>query len=752
MLLAVYGLATLAGATLVFLVQPMAAKLLLPMFGGSPAVWTTSMLFFQAALLLGYGWAHLSTTRLGLRRQPVAQLVLLVLPLLVLPIALPAWSVPPEGVEPSLWLLLVLVAMVGAPYVAVTTASPVLQRWFSATDHRQAADPYFLYAMGNAGSLFGLLAYPFLIEPRIGVADQARLWAAGYVAFLVLSAAAALLLRRHRRAEPDTPPEPEAAPPVEAALMPSPVAAPSVPAGPMTAPVTRARRLRWIAFAFVPSSLMLGATSYITADVAAVPLLWVLPLSLYLLTFILAFSPRNPLTPRRMAALLPFAAVALAVVLVGAVALPLAAVIGLNLAVFFVAALLAHGRLAEDRPAPARLTEFYVLVAVGGALGGLFNAIVAPLVFESVLEYPLAIVLALLLRPIVPAAGASVAALRRARLLDLVVPLLVFVGALVGLAVLSRALDATGPQLAAALAAGAVATLLMVRRPVRFALSFGAIVLIPLLVGSSALYADRSFFGVNRVVDEDGIRLLVHGTTTHGGQHLDPARAREPLTYYHPTGPLGRTVEALHATRTGPLQWGVIGLGAGGLAAYVRPGDAMTYFEIDRVVIDIATDSSLFTYLSGGPEPVRTVLGDGRITLAEEPDGAFDVFVLDAFSGDAPPAHLLTTEALDLYRSKLAPGGILLFNVSNRYVDVGAVVSAGLVELGVPGYQPIDPDPATPPAPEKQISGWLVAAHDEATLAPLRELTDGAPLPVRPEVRAWTDDFSDIVSAITWGG
>jgi hypothetical protein len=692
------------------------------------------LLFFQAALLVGYGWAHLSTTRLGLRRQPWSQVGLLLLPLVVLPIAVPAWAVPPDDVAPSLWLLAVLVAMVGAPYVAVTTASPVLQRWFSATDHPHASDPYFLYAMGNAGSLAGLLAYPFVIEPNLTLTQQSWLWAGGYVAFFALTVGAAWLLRRHRAGEaPDRS-----------------ATDPATEATPATArPLAARRRLGWVAMAFVPSSLMLGATTYISADLAAVPLLWVLPLSIYLVTFILAFSPRNPLTPDRMAALLPIAVVVLAAVLVGAVSLPLAVLVAINLGVFFVAALLAHGRLAADRPEPARLTEFYVLLAVGGALGGVFNALVAPVIFDSVLEYPLAIVLALLLRP--GRSAADQARERRERRLDLLVPTAVFVGTLAGLAILSRTLGASQATLALALAGLAVGLLVLIPRPVRFALSMGVVLAIPLLVGQSTLFADRSFFGVNRVVEQDTVRLLVHGTTTHGGQRQEPDRAREPLTYYHRTGPFGMAMWAIQTARPEPLRMGVIGLGAGGIAAYVRPGDSIVFMEIDPVVIRIAEDPTWFTLLSGAPGDVRVVPGDGRLTLAEEPDGSFDVLVVDAFSGDAPPAHLLTVEAMDLYTSKLSDDGVLLFNVTNRYVEVGSVVAAGLRDRGLPIAIPADGNPGVPAPPEKEPSGWIATATDVATLDALLGEVDAGPMRL-DDTRPWTDEYSDLVSVIRWGG
>jgi SAM-dependent methyltransferase len=723
----VYALAVLSGAALVFVVEPLAARLLLPRFGGSPAVWTTSMLFFQVALLAGYGWAHVTTNLLGRRTQAIAQLALLLVPLAVLPISLPAWAAPPVGTEPAAWLLIVLAVMAGLPFVAVSTAGPVLGRWFSTTNHPNAPDPYFLYAMGNAGSLAGLLAYPFLIEPHVALRDQGILWAVGYVVFVALAAGAALLARLDRATAANA-----ATTTIESkADEPRP---------------TVRRRLGWIAMAFVPSSLMLGVTTYISSDLAAVPLLWVLPLSLYLVTFIVAFSARSPLTPRGLAMTLPVIVAALALTLVGAVRPPLVVEIGLNLAAFFVAALLAHTRLAGDRPSARHLTEFYLLLAVGGALGGVFNAVVAPLVFTRVLEYPAAIALALLLRPGRPAANAI--AERRGRLAEVVIAMLVLLGTLVLLIVISRVAADARPVLAATLGILAVASLVLVRRPVRFGLVMGGLVLLPLLVGQPAVFVERGFIGINRVEDQGGIRLLIHGTTTHGGQFTDPARAGEPLTYYHHTGPFGRTLDAYLAAHAGPVRIGVVGLGTGAIAAYGRPGDSMTFFEIDPAVIRIASNPDLFTYLSSSRATIRLVQGDGRLTLAAEAHASLDVLVLDAFSGDAPPAHLLTIEAVDLYFSKLAPDGILLLNASNRFIDVPAVIEAGLAARGLPVVVPVDPAPGSPPAPEKEPSAWVASARDPAVLA---AVTAGlVTTPPQPASRPWTDDFYDLFSVVHW--
>lgn len=738
MLVLFYAAAIFTGAGLGFLLEPMTAKMLLPLFGGSPTVWTTSLLFFQAALLLGYSWAYVSIRVLGLRRQPWAQLALLAVPLALLPVTLPAWAVPPSGSEPAIWLLLVLAATVGVPYVAVTTASPVLQRWFSVTDGPSAGDPYYLYALSNAGSLIGLLAYPFVIEPNLRLADQARLWTAGYVLLFLLTAGSAVLLVRHRNlgTEGSEPSEPEA--PLD------------------QRPVTVRRRLYWLLLAAIPSSLLLGVTSHLTTDVAAVPLLWVLPLAIYLATFIVAFSPRNPLTPRRAGWILAPLAVAVAVTMVGAVALPLGPLIVVNLAAFAAAALLAHGRLAADRPAPAHLTQYYLLVATGGALGGLFNALVAPHVFSSILEYPIAIIAILILRPgptsILPPSAVRGWIARHDWWLDLALPAGVFVGSLVVLAALSRLLP-EHPQeaLSLFLAALAVGVLVFVRRPVRFGLALGVVLLIPLLVGQHVMFTQRTFFGLTRVTTDGQYRLLTHGTTVHGAESTDPARADEPLSYYNRSGPLGLAFGVLQR-RDAPLRIGVVGLGAGSVASYGRTGDNVTFFEIDPVVVRVASDPSLFHFLSDSAATVSIVVGDGRLSLEAQPDGEFDVLVLDAFSGDAPPAHLLTTEAFTMYARKLRPDGVLLVHTSNRYVNVEGVVAAVVDALHLPAIVPLDPAPSTPGPPQKEPSSWVIVTRNETALAPFRaSLVARAPVR-QPGLHAWSDDFSDIVSVICWGG
>jgi hypothetical protein len=743
-MLPLFGAAIFVGAALVFLVQPMVAKMVLPLFGGSPNVWNTSMVFFQAALLVGYGYAHLSIRLLGVRRQLFLHVVLLGLPLAALPIALPAFAAPPVGAPTAFWLLGVLLVAAGAPYTAVTTASPVLQRWFAGTDHPAARDPYFLYAMSNAGSLLGLLAYPLLIEPNVPLLGQRLVWGIGYVVFVLLMCACALVLTRRTRARAadSTADSPTFSPPERDAEAP-------------TAHITWRRRARWILLAFVPSSLMLGVTNFLSTDIAAVPLLWVVPLSLYLITFIIAFGPRSAQVPRIAGLALAPLVVALALTMVQAISLPIWVLIALHLATFFVAALLAHGRLALDRPPATRLTEFFFLLSVGGVLGGIFNALVAPLVFNSVLEYPIVIVIALLLRPgPAPFAGGSrVGRFARYRwALDLLLPLALYLAVLVLLVIATVTLR--GPAVAQAakliLVLGALAAFAFLRKPVRFALCVGAVLAVALLVGGTALVTERTFFGVYRVIAEgDRRHLLIHGTTVHGAQNFGRTPSDDPLTYYHRTGPVGQVFDAVSGVRT-IESWALVGLGSGSMVSYAQPGQSVTVYEIDPAVVSIAQDPRFFTYLRDSRTNIKLVLGDGRLTLRDAANGSLDLLFVDAFSSDAPPTHMMTREALQLYVTKLKPNGLVMFNVSNRFLDIRAALEPTARSLGLVGLYQVDGRLDVAPVGDKETSIWVVLAANQEALAPLAsdnrwKAIEAGSGPV------WSDDFSDVFSLIQWG-
>ncbi len=706
-------------AGLLFSVQPMVARMILPRLGGSAAVWTTCMLFFQAALLLGYAYAHESTKRMGTRLQARLHAVLIVVPLAFLPFALNGdGGTLRMGSDPTLGLLGLLLATAGPPFLAVATSAPLLQRWLASSRDEGASDPYFLYAAGNLGSMMALLAYPLLIEPRLGLATQNRVWMACYVLWMVLT----WCLARRTSEQPNT-------------------SAESAPA----APVALGPWLRWVGLAFVPSSLLLGVTTYLSTDIASIPLLWVVPLALYLLTFILAFASR-PLMPHAwVLRATPVAIVLLVLVLnIGPILRP--ELVPVHLGAFFLVAWACHGELARSRPDAARLTSFYLALSVGGVLGGVFNALIAPVVFSDITEYPLMIGLAGLSLPAVRSrTGTWRREVFRAVSLGLAV-----VGAVALLPSWCKG-EAGSVPLRVVLGAGALLMFTQKDRPVRFAL----VTLLVLAAGALAhqdgrvIERARSFYGVSTVTrDADGqFHRLRHGSTLHGTQARGPGRERSPLSYYHETGPGGQFLAMLDAETRTPRRVALVGLGTGALTAYAHPEQSWTLFEIDPEVARIALDPRDFTYLKDCPARSMAIhLGDGRIGLAAASDDSFDLIIIDAFSSDAIPVHLLTREALSIYLKKLTARGTVLINISNRYFDLAPVVGALARDAGLVARVRMDVTLTREEAREgKSASAFAVLARTVADLGPIatdRRWFDPAP---DREASVWTDDHADLL-------
>lgn len=757
-------------AALLFLVQPMIAKMVLPQLGGSPAVWNTCMVFFQATLLAGYATAHGLSARLSVRIQMLLLAILLLLPFVVLPIRSDhsALASAPGAENPIPWLLEHLVFAVGLPFLALSTLGPLLQRWFSRTDHPAARDPYALYAASNLGSMLALLSYPIVVEPLLPLASQSRVWAGGYLLLVVLTLTCGFV----------------------ASLRPATVlpASNESEAGD-DRPISTRRRLSWVLLAFVPSSLMLGVTTYLSTDIAAIPLLWVIPLAIYLLSFIFVFARRQAIPHRTTARVLPILALVLAVLLLCEdMQPPIFVAIFLHLLALFIAALFCHGELARDRPSPRALTEFYLWMAVGGVLGGLFNALLAPLIFTRVVEYPLVLVLACVLRYRVRPGEE----MRNARSLGWAA-VLGGAGAVAGLGALTASLvlglQAYGPespQLRVGLMFGVPVVLCytLVDRPLRFALGLGAIFAASsFYTGAEGrpIYAERSFFGVHRVtLDRTGtFHQMVHGNTVHGRQRFAPGelsavagsvvgliappggsaafstvpavrtgteQQREPLSYYSRQGPVGSLFRAL-SPRLSDANIGVIGLGAGSIAAYAEPRQSWTYYEIDPVVRHIASKPRYFTFLSDAAAPVRVILGDGRLRLRDAPDGHYRLLVLDAFSSDAIPIHLLTREALQLYIQKLEKGGVLLFHLSNRYLDLKPVVAslAGDADLVSRFYDDLKPTRGDR-ARGIEPSQWAILARTPDHLGKLSRSAAWQPYPTEAALPSvWTDDYSNVL-------
>ena len=764
--LVLYALTLFAGATLLFVMQPMVGKMILPLLGGTPAVWSTCMVFFQAALLGGYTYAHLSTTKLRLSRQVVLHLVVLALPLAILPLGIDPRRLRGGEADPVLDVLTLLSLSVGLPFLVVSATAPLLQKWFTHTGHPAARDPYFLYAASNLGSMLALLGYPTLVEPRLhlqgsGWLTQTQLWSVGYGVLAGLTALCALTLWRKPPTAPmdavDAAPEPAAERP------------------------RWRRRLYWVALAFAPSSLLLGVTTYITTDLAAVPLLWVLPLAIYLLTFILAFG-RWPLRLHRVvvAAALPLV---LLVIFLMVSSLPerIWVIVLWHFFLLFVIALACHGSLALDRPAPGHLTEFYLLISVGGVLGGLFNALVAPLVFRSLIEYPLVMVLAcvLLLGGRAPALGLGAGAIRSLALVLLVAALALILyseslALRVDFSFLSRVFELGSERIGTWLdplerttnklliyGPPLVLAWFLRRRPLHLGLALASVLLVSGFVdarNNDQIRQSRSFFGVFRISrdrDEKGYTELRHGTTLHGRQSLEPSRRAEPLSYYQRKGPIGQLFAELDR-RPGSVHMAVVGLGTGTLAAYARPGDRVTFYEIDRLVRNVAFDPAYFTYAVDARDrgaSMRLELGDARVRLEavrrERPEERYDVILVDAFSSDAIPVHLLTREALRLYFDVLSPRGILALHISNRYLRLEPVV-ANLVEDG--RYAGMLQHGDAGDIRGAVEASWAILARrpeDFGEMASDPRWT-AARLDPEPSVGTWTDDFHNLLSVFKW--
>jgi len=709
-----------------FVLQPMFGKILLPLLGGTPAVWNTCMVFYQTLLFLGYLYAHWLSSRHHNQRQVQIHAAVLLVSLLALPVALPSDISPPTDSNPTLWLIWTLFLAIGVPFFAVSTTAPLLQKWFSHCGHQRSDDPYFLYAASNAGSLLALLSYPFLIEPQVGLTDQRWFWSLGYGLLSLLIIACSILLWRQQLNN--------SAEPLDEAAEEQP-------------PLWT--QLHWLALAFVPSSLLLGLTQFISTDIASVPLLWIVPLTIYLLSFILVFSKwADNIHPAMLAAQPALLLVFIAYSFINPAVLPYWLDLILHSLAFFLAIMVCHGELAKRRPHTRHLTRFYLLMSFGGMLGGLFNTFVAPFIFNSVYEYPIMIVAALLLRP---------GFFTGKWYLNAIFPLAVFVGGLtiyIGLSneTLFEYLDIIG---------GALILLAGISYSCRHSpLGLGLLTAVTLVftlglhsLASSTLYQKRSFFGVLSVretviADEnrqpEKVHELYHGTTKHGAERLTAANITTPLTYYSRPGPIGQLFSEFDA-ESGHWQVGAVGLGAGALACYSKPEQHWRFYEIDPLVIEVAKNPLWFHYLQRCNPQADMVVGDARLSLQKEADRHFDLLVLDAFSSDAVPTHLLTREALQLYLSKLNDDGLLAFHISNRHLDLKKVLADHVNTLHLAGllqeFKPITEQPLVVAA------DWVVIAKHPERLQALQQSRLGhwQKLPLTFGLQSWTDDFTHII-------
>ncbi|THD73627.1 MAG: class I SAM-dependent methyltransferase [Bradyrhizobium sp.] len=731
--LMVYTAAIFVSALLLFSVQPLFTKMVLPRLGGSPAVWSVAMVFFQSLLLGGYAYAHYLMQLRNRMIPVVAHLVLLVLALLTLPLAIASgWGEPPTSGY-AFWLLGLFAVSIGLPFFALAANNPLLQAWFVRTGHPNGPDPYFLYASSNIGSFLALLSYPVLLEPMFTLRTQNLIWTGGYGLLIVLIGACGVLLLRS---------------PMTAAVV--------TLAGDGDAPAPPwGLRARWIFLAAVPSGLLIAVTAHISTDVAAAPLLWVLPLSLYLLTWVLVFQSRPLLPHKWMLMAQPLAIAGVVVLLAVGGEQNLLLTLGGHQLCFFVIAMACHGELARTRPAARYLTGFYVALSFGGMVGGLFAGLIAPFAFSWVAEYPILLALAALCRP--PGGDERLPRWSRWYWPFLAVLAVALIAPSWSNGKVMAWLDEHRVWMIGAV--GVLSALLALGLNASRWKIFATVVVALLLL--RAYPADegrvetvRSFFGVHKIVVTPGgyYHVLMHGTTIHGAQKFrnadgTPVTGRpEPITYYHQDGGIGQAITAIRERNGGPIRVAVIGLGSGTLTCASEPGETWKFFEIDQSMVDTARDPKYFTYIRNCEPDLKPVIGDARLTFAREPDGIYDLIIVDAYSSDAIPIHLATEEAMAIYKDKLAPQGAVLMHVSNRHLELASVV------VGI--------------ADENDLKSWVysedsnrddeyifatevvVSARDEADVGKLASSEQWALTEADETQRVWTDDYSNVLGAV----
>jgi hypothetical protein len=736
--LALFTATIFLSALLLFAVQPMFAKIVLPRLGGAPSVWAVSMCFFQAVLLAGYLYAHVLNRLMGPGQALAVHVALMAVAWLALPIGLPAHVTEPAQDGATLWLLGVLFKGVALPFFAISANAPLLQAWFGRTGHPHAADPYFLYGASNVGSLAALLAYPVIVEPLLPLGQQSALWGIGFVALACCITAAGSLMVALSGAG-------------EAPVARQVPASPSVAAAPVGSDWRQ--RAGWVILAFIPSALLVAFTTYLTTDIASAPFLWVVPLAVFLLTFTMVFRDR-PLIPHDVlvdrlpivAALAIFGSPAVGQLVfgIGYVAAALA---------FVVTCLVLHRELYLRRPPASELTGFYAWMSLGGVLGGMFSALLAPLMFNTVIEFPLLVAIGVWLRPQIVGGKAPAGEWRRLHFM-----LAVGLGLLLALRGLMLAGVVTpGARLFLVLVAAPLVIVVAARRWPRVeagavALMLAILLLIP--VDGKATHVVRSFFGVHRVVESaDGkYRLLTHGTTVHGARRMvddngAPVDKPVPATYYYAGAPMPRSTSLVRHGESPAPTFGVIGLGSGAIACSAKPGETWRFYEIDRAVVDIARDTSLFGFLPTCLPGSDVIVGDARLTLAKERPAAFDYLLIDAFSSDSIPAHLLTVEAFQLYLDKLKPEGVLALHLSNRHLDLVPVVAANVERLAGLFAVVVRDSPESRAGHDAAPSVVVLLSRRSEVVAPALSWR-GASRPAAQGARAWTDDYSDLLSAL----
>lgn len=727
------------GAFLLFVIQPMVGKAVLPAFGGAPAVWAVCLAFFQTALLAGYAYAHLCLTGAGPEKQAPVHLLLLlgVMPMLPLEIlrdqgasaewAAGSWS------RPEIVLLLRLLRTIGLPYIILASTAPLLQRWFLAAQGDEAIDPYPLYSASNIGSLAALFAYPFLVERFMPLDAQARWWSIGFIIFSLLLFACmlsmAVVSKGNLREKP----------------------APCTNTGDQaeSSVVHPSSQWMWLLWSAVPASLLAGVTTHITTDVAPLPLFWILPLATYLLSFVLVFARTSSAVSGLSLLAMPVSFALLLPVFLLKSACPIPVQLCIHLAAFFTVCLVFHGMLVATRPPAGQLTSFYLTMAAGGAAGGLFNGIAAPHLFSEIIEYPLVLVLASVLYP---ASRFHAADRKISRGIASCAGL-----AVIGTLMLKFGAFGTGAA-AGRLFMPFLSSLVIVVVAFWQPLLWGLIFTVSLLGGmdpsasdQTVLLRERSFYGAFRVVATGVGRyhLLEHGNIHHGGQLREPGKRKIPLFYYSRESPVGSVFREMAIGRRS-RRVAIVGLGTGGIAAYGRPWQSFTFYEIDPMIVRIAKNPDLFSFLRDSAAKTRIVTGDARLNLMKVSDRAYDLIILDAYSSDAIPMHLLTQEAIGLYMRKLSPDGMLLFHISNRYLDLepvlGAVAASHRLVSLTAYYEPGDDETLHYEKDSRYVFGskWLLIASNPKFFGQLARDSGWKKTRIGPPALVWTDTYSSV--------
>ncbi|WP_411889070.1 fused MFS/spermidine synthase [Yoonia sp. SDW83-1] len=709
-----FTLTIFLSASLLFFVQPLFAKIALPQIGGAPAVWTTAMLFFQTVLIAGYAYAHFSTRYLPVVGQMGLHIALWAVALFFLPLSIRTGVSFDADTPVALQTLLLFAAGVGVPFAVLSANAPLIQSWYAKTGGPSAHDPYFLYGASNLGSLGALLAFPLVAEPLLGASQIGVLWAVGFVVlggFLFTSGMAA------RRGGVNQ----------------------SVENEPRTARPGLRTTAYWLFLAFIPSSLMLSVTAKISRDIGSFPLIWVVPLAIYLLTFVLTFTNRPFFGKNALRWMLVCGMAFFCYFLTTTSNILTWETVGLLLASFFGITMMAHAALYAARPDKSQLTYFYMMMSIGGALGGLFNSIIAPTIFDDLYETRIIIFLALAL---------FLVGGRKWKIRDLTID--VIVAAIVVMPLAGVALGfwggdiSVGYRISAALIAFAIVVTNVIRRPVILS-AVAALAIGSAYSTGDAVFKDRSFFGTHRVIELNDMRIYVNGSTMHGAQFIaDFEKPRPaPLNYYHAAGPMGQVMASdfsLNATDIG-----IVGLGVGSLACYAQPGQNWQFYEIDALVDEVARDSSLFTFVSNCAPDAPTHLGDARVVLEQQKDLRYDVLVIDAFSSDAIPVHLTTKEAMTLFQDRLKPGGLLVLHISNRYYNMSVPMARVAEEIGMHArYQEFANEDKLPGATSSKV---VLMSADADSLAPF-DADERWRVLESDDEPAWTDEYANILSVM----